>query len=125
MRSKRRQLDLDNLNKVANVSGTVNGDYSFLLGVAVLVTQFAQSEKSTPRGFLIGYADFGYIGTNFGEIYLREVIYSSHDCTLLPGCPYRFGSRGKKVRILTAQNAELYAAQFREFDTRYNIKKEK
>lgn len=125
MRSKRRQLDLDNLNKVANVAALVNADSSFRLGVPVLFTQFAQSEKSTPRGFVIGYADFGYIGANFGEVYLREVIYSSHDCTLLPGCPYRFGSRGKKVRILSPQNAELYAEQFREFDKQFNKKKEK
>ena len=118
MRSKRRQLDLDNLNKVANVAVPLSADDGFHLGVPVLVTQFAQGEKSTPRGFLIGYADFGYIDTNFGQIYLREVIYSSHDCTLLPGCPYRFGSRGKKVRILSPQNAELYAEQFREFDNK-------
>lgn len=125
MRSKRRQLDLDNLNKVAAVTSPITVDDSFQLGVPVLFTQFAQSEKSAPRGFLIGYVDFGFLGANFGELYLREVIYSSHDCTLLPGCPYRFGSRGNKVRVLSPQNAELYAAQFREFDTRYNIKKEK
>lgn len=116
MRSKRRQLDLDNLNKVANVTSPISVDDSFTLGVPVLFTQFAQSEKSAPRGFLIGYVDFGYIGPNFGELYLREVIYSSHDCTLLPGCPYRFGSRGDKVRVLSPQNAELYAEEFKQLD---------
>ena len=110
MRSKRRQLDLDNLNKVANVTSPIAVDDSFTLGVPVLFTQFAQSEKSAPRGFLIGYVDFGYIGPK------REVIYSSHDCTLLPGCPYRFGSRGDKVRVLSPQNAELYADEFKQLD---------
>ena len=111
--SKKRQRDLDNLNRVAQYATSVNKELSSSLMEYALITDFTMSQK-IPRGFAICIVDYGLIHDKRGELVVRRVLYRSRDSDVDENRFLGFMVEGKRVRALSEVKAIEYAELFQK-----------